>query len=153
MCKDICPCVPVNYLLWEDPLRTQLKKSPYKFNGSNKSLLGCYESKKIIWESTGYKPLDTDKVSAIKTLEESFTCSGLCSAPNFWLSRDVTEGPPPNACIYNLKQRFNRSASALAYTTTGTAFMIFLVFIFHYGLYLIDPADIKNRKKKFIFDK
>lgn len=153
MCKSLCPCVPVNFLLWEDPFRTEMKKTVYKFNGPNTSLLGCYESKKIIWESTGNQPLDTDKVSVIKTLEENFSCSGLCNSPNFWLTRNVTEGQPPNSCIYSLKQRFNRSAGALAYTTTGTGFVILLVFIFHYGLYLIDPSEIKNRKKKFIFEK
>lgn len=158
MCKSLCPCVPVNFLLWDEPLRTDMKKTAssggvYRFNGNNKSLLDCYESKKVIWESTGNPPLDTDKVTAIKNLENDFKCSGLCKSPNFWLSRDVTEGPPPNACIFNLKQRFNRSAGALAWTTTGTAFVIFLVFIVHYGLYLVDPSEIKNRKKKFIFEK
>ena len=116
-------------------------------------MLGCYESKKDLWTSSGYPALDTEATNAVKTLEENFQCSGLCHAPKFWLSRDVTLGPPANGCIFNLKQRFNKKGAALAYATVATAAIIFLVFIFHYGLYLLDPSEVKNRKKKFIFDK
>ena len=85
-------------------------------------------------------------------LEESFNCSGLCQTPTFWISKPVTDGPPPNACVFNLKDRFNKSGGALAYATTATTFIIFCIFIVHYGLYLVDPAEVKNRKKRFIFD-
>ena len=160
MCKPFCPCVSVNYSLWPEPLQTELKKptnanppGAYRFNGKQTSLLGCYENRKDAWVQSGLPPMETDAASAIKTLEANFQCSGLCKAPNFWLSRDVTEGPPPNGCIFNLKQRFNQKGAALAYSTVATAAVIFLVFIFHYGLYLLDPSEVKNRKKKFIFDK
>lgn len=124
----------------------------YRFDGTYTTLLSCYEDKKVAWESSGNPTLDTEMVNSIKTLEESFNCSGLCQAPDFWISKDVTEGPPPNACVFNLKDRFNKSGGALAYATAGTGFVIFCIFIFHYGLYLIDPAEVKNRKRRFIFD-
>jgi hypothetical protein len=104
------------------------------------------------WESAGNAPLDTEMITAIKNLEESFNCSGLCQAPTFWISRSVDLGPPPNACVFNLKDRFNKSGGALAYATAATTFIIFCIFIVHYGLYLVDPAEVKNRKKRFIFD-
>ena len=116
-------------------------------------MLSCYEDKKVAWESTGNAPVSQDMIDAVKNLETDFNCSGLCTSPNFWLSQSVTNGPPPNACIFNLKDRFNKSGGGLAYATAATGLMIFLVFIFHYGLYLVDPGEVKNRKRKFIFDK
>lgn len=76
----------------------------------------------------------------MKLLEDNLQCSGLCSAPKFWVTRDVTTGPPPGPCLTELKDHFDVYAKQLAYCVLATGGAIFGTFFFHYGLYLKDQS-------------
>jgi len=72
----------------------------------------------------------------------------------FWAYKPVTEGQPNNPCIYTLKAEFDESAGIMGYAMVFTATMLFLVFLFHFGLYLSDEEAQKRKmsRKRFIFD-
>jgi len=35
----------------------------------------------------------------ISFIEKTYKCSGLCKAPLFYLTQDITKGPPKSACL------------------------------------------------------
>jgi hypothetical protein len=112
MCTDLCPCVQVDYELWNATLQQELKKEKfdgglYNFGGEYKSFYECYEDKKIAWEASGFEPVNQKVMNAVRDFENNLNCSGLCDPPNFWVFRDVTEGPPTTSCVYNLKNEFD----------------------------------------------
>jgi hypothetical protein len=88
----------------------------------------------------------------LAAIEESFKCSGLCQAPVFWVTRDVSLGQPPSGCIVSVYSEFKSNTRALSYCVFGTTAAILIVFIVHYGLYFKDSSQVKDRAKKFIFE-
>jgi len=44
-------------------------------------------------EVDGTRP-DDNIINAVSYLEDTFDCSGFCEAPLFYLTKDITNGPP-----------------------------------------------------------
>lgn len=158
MCKLPCPCVSsVNFALWDEPMRSDMRKTQreggeYRFTGSYSNFLACYNDKKDKFAEDDIAIIESEQMASIESMEQEFKCSGFCQTPKFWLSQDVTTGPPPNNCAIYLKERFDESAGKLAWTTLGTGCVILLTFFVHYGLYLKDSDQVAGRKRRFIFD-
>lgn len=93
-------------------------------------------------------------LAVVKTLEETYNCSGLCKKPLFWSYKSVELGPPREACIFSLKNDFDANAVWLGYTMIAIASFIGFAMLTHCGLYLSDDEKLKRkvRKRTFIMD-
>jgi hypothetical protein len=159
MCKEYCPCERVDYALWTASQEEEFKTNPeYNFDGGEgtfDSFIACYKEKKSIWQANeDLKPINEQVISVVKTLEETYNCSGLCKKPTFWVYQSVQSGPPREACIYSLKNDFDANAVWLGWTMVGITVCIVLALFTHCGLYLNDDEKLKRkvRKRTFIMD-
>lgn len=165
MCNDYCPCdgkdwkngdpatlygtsTAVNFV---DP------NSDYNFTGDQTIFTECYADRKNIWKqefADEYDPIDEEVLNLITTLEEDFDCSGICKFATFWASKSIKTGPPPQACIYKLKDSFDEDMVLIGWSIVATGIMTFFMLCCHCGLYLErNTADKKGPgKKRFIFD-
>ena len=85
-------------------------------------------------------------------LEATFGCSGMCRAQNFWVFKDVRDGPPPKACLVKLTEDFNNQAFPIGIVVAINAFVIGFAFIGHFCLYCpMHDSVIENAgKRRFI---
>ena len=56
-----------------------------------------------------------------KVLEDKFDCQSVCSVSPFWMTKDVTKGPPKKACAFVMKKYIDDYATSWSW---GFAFFI-----------------------------
>ena len=157
MCTDYCPCGEIPFEKWDAQTQASFKTNKrYNFEGDQyTTFIDCYNDKKAGWEANDdLKPINESVLAIVKTLEDTYNCSGLCEKPTFWTHKPVTQGPPPDACIYALKNDFDANASILGWLMVAIAVTIILSLFSHCGLYLTDDEKLKRltRKRTFIMD-
>ena len=78
----------------------------------------------------------------------------MCSSATFWASKSIELGPPPQPCIYKLKESFDDDMVLLGWSIVATAACSLLIFCCHCGLYISKDRHVPKlpTRKKFIFD-
>ena len=78
-------------------------------------------------------------VNAVTFLETTYSCSGFCDAPLFYLTQDITNGPPTRGCVVPLTEGIGALFTQLGITMTitGVFFLLMIFFIFPMCLSLI----------------
>ena len=66
-----------------------------------------------------------DTINSLRAYEKKFDCSGICDVPLFYLSRDLSDGPPPEDCVDAILKSFTDS-----YAIAAISFTLFLMFFF-----------------------
>ena len=161
MCRKYCPCEGGwDYGLYGTTTAATFASSQaYNFNGEQIKFTECYAERKSLWvqefgESYSFS-VDEDVIDLMKSFEEDYGCSGLCRSATFFASKDIREGPPPpDTCIYKLKESFDDDMVMIAWAIVATGFMCLLMFCCHCGLYLEKSESSKSgpTKRRFIFD-
>jgi len=59
----------------------------------------------------------------------------MCDYATFWASRSIESGPPPQACIYKLKESFDVDIRPLGWAMVATTLASLFVLCCHCGLY------------------
>lgn len=70
----------------------------------------------------------------LQALEEDFDCQGLCTPGNFYLYREVDDGPPPSGCMKSIKKTFNTSAGAAIVVMFLAVAVDFFLFIWMFAM-------------------
>ena len=78
----------------------------------------------------------------------------MCSHATFWASKSIELGPPPQPCIYKLKESFDQDMVLLGWAIVATAACSLFIFCCHCGLYISKDNHVRKNiaKRKFIFD-
>ena len=160
MCTDFCPCEGG----WEYSIygtATGLtfadhENNGYNFDGTFSVFTDCYSARRTLWQQQDPDHVEVyaTALSLVRTLEQDYNCSGLCSPADFWASKDIKIGPPQQSCIYSMKDSFDENIVLLGWSIVATAGFSFLVFLCHCGLYFNrTPKPVSTvSKKRFIFD-
>jgi hypothetical protein len=101
MCTSSCPCDVQNFDLWtavDDSVKRDWKNE----DGGVEDWEDCAE---LIGQSnSGASGAIASYFDGIlKTLEDEFDCQGICEKGNFWLFKDVEDGPVTRTCLISLK--------------------------------------------------
>lgn len=67
--------------------------------------------------------------------EKNMDCSGACVAPNFWGTKDIRTGPPPMACIYRVKEKYDTHIGPIGLTVGIAAIAVYVAYFLHYFMY------------------
>ena len=134
MCTSQCPCDIENFDLWgEDFDDTDLVADAA--NGVDDwaecALLLGAESNDIQNYFDGL----------LEILEEQFDCQGICTPGNFWLFKDVDDGPVENACLKSLKEDFAGPAMAAVIVLFITIVIDLALFICMFGMFKSDDKE------------
>lgn len=59
-----------------------------------------------------------------KVLESKWECQAVCTTSPFWMTKDITAGPPKQGCAYAMKGYLDQNAAAW-----GGAMIFFIFYI------------------------
>ena len=105
--------------------------------------MDCYNDKKTGWlADPSRNEINENVLSIVKTLEETYNCSGLCQKPLFWAHKSVTEGGPQKACIYQLKDDFDGNAVWIGWLLAFMSLSVLTILMCHCGLYFNNDEDL-----------
>jgi len=74
-------------------------------------------------------------INLLQTLEEDFSCSGICQPGLFWFFRNVSAGPPGQNCIDGIKNTFAENTTNIGIALVISFFFTFCAFVVQYGLW------------------
>lgn len=127
----------------------------------------CYEEKGDLWYQNTVA-INPDVIELAKNLEQEYDCAGMCRVPSFYVAKNISEGPPLNACIYKLKDSSDLSTGILGFAIATASFLLLMLHCATCGLYSEDTSAVRRlrpagglgglggagstTKKKFIFD-
>lgn len=57
-------------------------------------------------------------------LETKWDCQAVCTPSPFWMTQDISKGPPTEGCVYRMKKELDESAKGW-----GGCFIGFLLYI------------------------
>ena len=80
-----CPCVQVDFTLWDSEQWTEV--TDRDFTGVFEMFEPCYQNllkRKVV------EYIDERVIQMVYKLETEFECTGLCSKPMFWFTKDVS---------------------------------------------------------------
>jgi hypothetical protein len=77
----------------------------------------------------------------LRVLEVEFDCQGLCTPGNFWLYRDVSEGPPGQGCMISIKHSFNAAAFGACIVMLIAVFIDLMLFGFMFTMCKADEDE------------
>ena len=66
-----------------------------------------------------------DTIDNLRAYEKEYDCSGICDVPLFYLTRNLSDGPPPEDCVDAILKSFTDS-----YAIAMVSFALFLMFFF-----------------------
>lgn len=127
MCTSQCPCDIDNFDAWTD-VDTSDRVATSAAGGVDdwaecQALLGA-ESNQI---QTYYD-------SILSILESEFECQGICTSGDFWLFREVSDGPVEDACLLRLKEDFASPAMAACIVLFITIVIDIALFVCMFGM-------------------
>jgi hypothetical protein len=67
-------------------------------------------------------------------LESSFSCNGICRAGAFYYFVDISQGPPTDSCLPQIKKLFNQKPTAVGVLLLISFLLTFFSFFTAYGL-------------------
>ena len=141
ICTEACPCNIVNYLPWNTKFGHDFDMSVYRETGETTDWESCEEYMGVDEDEN---LLDKKFDSLLNILEDEFDCQGICSPGMFWLYREVTDGPPEEGCLLQMKQRFNKGAGAAVIVLFITIAVDLLLWICMFGLCRDKVKDKQN---------
>lgn len=77
----------------------------------------------------------------LQVLEVEFECQGLCTPGDFWLYREVSEGPPHQGCMISIKHSFNSAAFGATIVMLIATFIDLLLFGFMFTMCKSDEDE------------
>lgn len=82
-----------------------------------------------------------DTIDTLRNYEREYDCSGVCDVPLFYLTKDLSEGPPTEDCVDSILKSFTDS-----YIIAVISFTLFLMFFC--GMLATCPNCFGRRKEK-----
>ena len=81
----------------------------YNFTRNYTKFTDCYADQKKVIDASLNKTtaITVTQQAQVTFFEQQLDCSGMCTAPLFWTSKNVTLGPPPIGCVYRIKEVYN----------------------------------------------
>lgn len=143
MCTDQCKCPGQYKSLWEESKDTDLFKNAlnkagrdwnsFKWGGNNDvtvaTWLECYDAFII----NNYGPDSSERQfmkyggkTFVEDLEARHNCAGLCYVPLFYMTRDMSVGPPTKGCVAAVAEDFPKTygSAGLAALITGLVLLL-----------------------------
>lgn len=90
-----------------------------KVAGDNKAPL----SREVTYKEAKQEYGSKETIDNLRAYEKEYDCSGICDVPLFYLSRDLSDGPPPEDCVDAILKSFTDS-----YAIAIISFSLFLMF-------------------------
>lgn len=135
MCTSDCACANDNWDAWGESADSSWVNGGTVTNWSECAAL-----------IEANPPREGNPLDAIATyfdgllgvLENDFNCQGICTPGNFFLFKEVDDGPPGRGCLPALKEDFTSSAFAGMIVLFVVAGMDLLLFICMFGMFKKD---------------
>lgn len=123
MCTAQCPCDIENFEDWGPAFDTSNLRTEIDTGVDDWS--DCEDRLEL--EEAGIFASYFD--GFLQTMEEEFDCQGICTAGNFWLFKDVDDGPVGDACLTALKSDFSSSAMGATIVLFITVLIDLMIFL------------------------
>ena len=86
-------------------------------------------------------------------MEEELDCSGFCLPALFYLSKDLSEGPPTKTCLLSIHDVIEEAARPWATCAMIAAFICLILFFGHFCLYFRpQPNESNSRASRYRAD-
>ncbi|CDW89300.1 tetraspanin family protein [Stylonychia lemnae] len=154
MCSEICPCKKADINLWNERSLNYIGRTKYQYNDTEYNQ--NYDFDPLIFRDKGgysnfFECLEIDKaidkkhpdeseiipdsmLRFIKNLEDTYHCNNFCESGEFYLFRDITEGPPRSNCmkpIQSLLKRLFQSGGAISFFASFSSFFLLVGLFFN----------------------
>ncbi|CDW77179.1 tetraspanin family protein [Stylonychia lemnae] len=154
MCTDICPCKKADANLWNERELNYAGRTRYQYNDTRYNKTNQFNPLVFV-DSGGYNNfydcLGIDKmidqkypnesglipnnmIQIIKMLENSYHCNNFCQTSEFFLFRDITEGPPRGGCmkpIQAMLKRLLEGGGGISFFASFSSFFLLLGLLFN----------------------
>lgn len=128
MCTSDCACADAGQAAYAGVTRAS---GALVFGGSYTSYSACWTDVVNAGSASGLSPEDLEGMKVffgfMNELESKYKCAGLCSAPLFSLTGDITAGPPTKGCWEPIVTKAFAGGTTVA--AFGALFMFLTFFI------------------------
>jgi hypothetical protein len=95
----------------------------------------CYEALSSSGNITNeYYKIDDRVKNVIESLEDEFTCNGVCDPGIFFFFRKIQNGPPTKACLKDFQEYVGRRPMAVGIVLLVSFFLTFCAWILTFSL-------------------